>query len=226
MAAQCITSEKLRFAYADYPQRRVLDGLDFEVEEGTITALAGPSGCGKSTLCQILTGVIPACIDGDLQGRVCLEGRELAGRRPAELAEVVGYVMQDPDRQIIASAVEDELAFGPENLCLPPAEIRRRVDETLELLALTDLAEADPARLSGGQKQLVAIGAVLTMAPRILIMDEPFSFLDDPGRSRLAEILTRLRQQGRTVLVVDHDYEALDFVDRLLWMEGGKVSEH
>ncbi|MGI6721129.1 MAG: energy-coupling factor ABC transporter ATP-binding protein [Anaerovoracaceae bacterium] len=221
-----ITAEQVTFSYEGYDERRVLDDLSFAVQEGSITALAGLSGCGKSTLCQALTGIIPACVPGDLRGRITLAGEDITGKGPADLAETVGFVMQDPDRQIVATTVEDELAFGPENLCLDPVEIRHRVDEVMELLRISDLAVTSPAKLSGGQKQLVAIGSVLTMRPRVLIMDEPFSHIDEEGKTILKGTLERLRESGRTILLVDHDYKSLDFVDKILWMEKGKISEH
>ncbi|MEA4921918.1 MAG: ABC transporter ATP-binding protein [Eubacteriaceae bacterium] len=221
-----ITAKNITFAYDESPERHVLDGVSFDLKKESITALAGLSGCGKSTLCRVMTGIIPCCIDGELTGELTMAGRDMIGRSPAELGQKIGFVMQDPDMQIVAATVEDELAFGPENICLPPTEIRHRVDEVMELLGLSYMALTSPSKLSGGQKQLVAIGSVLTMDPEMLIMDEPFSHLDEDGKIMMKKTLIKLRSSGKTVLIVDHDYRSLDFADRIMWMEEGKISEH
>jgi len=213
----------LTFAYDEDRERNVIDDMSFDIEKGTVTALTGLSGCGKSTLCSIMTGVIPAHESGLLSGSIRVDGEEMIGRTMREFSEKIGYVMQDPDRQIIATTVEDELAFGPENICLDPQEIRERTDSIMKLLGLEQFALADPGRLSGGQKQLTIIGSVLTLDPQILIMDEPFSHLDEEGRALVGSIMQKLRQAGKTILAVDHDPAAIPFADRQLIMEHGGV---
>lgn len=213
----------LTFSYESAPEIEVLSGVSFSVAKGTITAIIGLSGCGKSTLCQILCGIIPQCIEGEVSGEIRLDGLDVREEPLKKLAQKIGYMMQDPDRQIIASTVEDELAFGPENLGVEPAEIRRRVDETLELLGIRHLALKSPTQLSGGQKQLVAAGALLTMGSDILVMDEPLSHVDARGRAAMTGLMKRLCGAGKTLLVVEHDYEQLNFADQWLVMDAGKI---
>lgn len=218
-----IQVKDLTFSYDSDPERKVLDSITFSLEPKTITAVIGLSGCGKSTLCQILCGIIPKCTGGILQGDVFIDGLRAAEEPLSRLSQKIGYMMQDPDRQIIASTVEDELAFGPENLALPPEEIRRRVDKTMELLGISHLAEMNPSRLSGGQKQLTAAGALLTMNPDILVMDEPVSHVDQKGREIMLDLIKKLPEEGKTVIVVEHDYEMLDFAHQWLVMEKGRI---
>ena len=213
----------LTFSYDSQPERKILDRITFSLEPGTITAVIGLSGCGKSTLCQILCGIIPNCVEGNLTGQVLVDGLDVQTEPLSRTARKIGYMMQDPDRQIIASAVEDELAFGPENLALPPEEIRRRVEETMELLGITHLAKKNPSQLSGGQKQLTAAGALLTLNPDILVMDEPMSHVDRQGRETMLDLMKKLKKEGKTVIVVEHDYEQLDFADQWLVLEEGKL---
>ena len=213
----------LTFAYDNDPERIALEGITFSLEPETITAIIGLSGCGKSTLCQILCGIIPQCIGGNLSGQILIDDMDVRQAPLKNLCQKIGYVMQDPDRQIIAATVEDELAFGPENLALPPEEIRGRVDRSLELLGIEELALKNPAKLSGGQKQLTAVGAVLTLEPDILILDEPMSHVDERGRERMLDAIKKLRDAGKTLILVEHEYETLDFADQWLVLEEGRV---
>lgn len=221
-----IKVENLTFAYEETSERHVLENMSFVVEKGSITALTGLSGCGKSTVCRILTGIIPKCMDGKIEGRITIDGIDIKELEMCEISQRMGFVMQDADRQIVAATVEDELAFGPENLCMAPDDIRIIVDKVMNLLKISHLAEESPNKLSGGQKQLVAIGSVLTMNPKILVMDEPFSHLDEEGKGIMKKTLLKLKNAGKTIVIVDHDYNALDFVDKILWMEEGKIIEH
>ncbi len=218
-----IQVKNLTFSYENEGEKPALKDVTFSLDRGTITAVLGPSGCGKSTLCQILCGIIPNCIDGSLSGETLLDGEPVLGMPLKDLSQKVGYMMQDPDRQIIASAVEDELAFGPENLMLPPGEIRKRVDAAMNFLGICHLAEKNPMQLSGGEKQLVAAGAVLTMEPEVLIMDEPLSHVDQEGRGKMLRLMKNMRDKGKTVIVVEHAYELLDFADRWVFLEEGRV---
>lgn len=213
----------LTFAYESRPDKTILDHITFSIGPGTITGVIGPSGCGKSTLCQILAGIIPQCREGILAGNVLICGKQVQQQPLKEWSQKVGYVMQDPDRQLTAFTVEDELAFGPENLMLAPKEIRRRVEAVMEALNITDLAQKNPMDLSGGQKQLTVAAAVLTMEPEILILDEPLSHVDRQGRETMLDLIKLLPSQGRTVIVIEHDYERLDFADQWLVMEEGRL---
>lgn len=213
----------LTFSYDRRPEKAALTDITFSIKPGTVTAVIGPSGCGKSTLCQILCGIIPQCISGELQGEVRVGGTDVQHVSLRELSQKIGYVMQDPERQIIASTVEDELAFGPENLCLPPEEIRGRIEAVSDALGIRHLAAKNPGKLSGGQKQLVAIGGILTMEPDVLILDEPLSQVDREGRERMIALMKKLRAQGKTILAVEHDYRMMDFADQWICLDRGRL---
>lgn len=203
--------------------RQILNGLNFTVEQGEYVGIIGDSGCGKSTLCHILCGIIPHALNGTLSGDVYVDGIHLRERKMIDLAQVIGFVMQDPDRQIVTSTVEDELAFGPENFCLEPGEIRRRVEDVMELLELTRLRYINPNHLSGGQKQLVTIGSLLTLDPDIFILDEPFSHLDPENRVQVERVMEKLRERGKTILIVEHDHRMIRDADRWLFLQDGIV---
>ncbi len=217
-----IEIRNLTFSYDG--RRKVLYGLNLDIKRGDFVGIVGDSGCGKSTLCHILCGIIPYAIGGELYGDVTLSGGvRLRDLKLKDMAERIGFVMQDSDRQIVSTTVEDELAFGPENMCDEPGEIRRRVDEICALLEIEDLKEMNPNRLSGGQKQLVTIGAVLTTNPEILILDEPFSHLDERAGKNLSELILKLKAAGKTVLVVEHDHDAIENADRRICIKDGNI---
>ncbi|MGE5458892.1 MAG: energy-coupling factor ABC transporter ATP-binding protein [Methanobacterium sp.] len=213
--------ENLSYAYPDGPP--VLKALDFAVQAGETIAVIGLSGSGKTTLCQCLCGLAPHVLGGSMQGRVFIQGRATTEYRLAQLACEIGMVFQNPDMQLVSTTVEDEIAFAPENLCLPQREIRRRVEEILLLLGLNQLRFKNPALLSGGQRQLLALGAVLALHPEILVLDEPMALLDEKGRQMVRKILFSLRREGKTMIIVDHDIENVDFADRFLLMEQGEI---
>ncbi len=201
----------------------VLKNVDFQVNEGEAMGIIGLSGCGKTTLCYCLSGLIPHVMGGSMKGCVLLEGKSTVEMPLPHLSQNVGMVFQEPDNQIVTSTVEDELAFGPENLCRPPEEIKKTVNELLNFFGLEELRLMNPFRLSGGQKQLVAIASVFAMRPRILVLDEPMSHLDERGRLLVEGILKRLKDEGVTVIVVEHDLQRVLWADRWLVMEQGKI---
>lgn len=192
-------------------------GVDFEVPEGELVLLVGPSGVGKSTVLGAVSGLVPHFTGGTLRGRVTVAGRDTRTHRPRELADVVGTVGQDPLSHFVTDTVEDELAYGMESLGLAPAVMRRRVEETLDLLSLTDLRDRPIATLSGGQRQRVAIGSVLTPHPRVLVLDEPTSALDPAAAEEVLAVLQRLvHDLGTTVLMAEHRLErVVQYADRL-----------
>ncbi|WP_458243497.1 ABC transporter ATP-binding protein [Streptomyces sp. MAI_2237] len=191
--------------------------VDFEVPEGELVLLVGPSGTGKSTLLNTVSGLVPHFTGGTLRGRVMVAGRDTRTHKPRELADVVGTVGQDPLSHFVTDTVEDELAYGMESLGLAPAVMRRRVEETLDLLGLSDLRDRSLATLSGGQRQRVAIGSVLTPHPRVLVLDEPTSALDPAAAEEVLAVLQRLvHDLGTTVLMAEHRLErVIQYADRV-----------
>ncbi|MGI6361064.1 MAG: energy-coupling factor ABC transporter ATP-binding protein [Bacillota bacterium] len=218
---KAVIVENLSYAYEEGGQ--VLNDLSFALPRGSLTAIIGLSGCGKSTLCHALCGIIPQVLGGTLSGKIILDGYDIAEIPLVQLCRKIGLVMQDPDLQMVTTTVEDELAFAPENLCLEPALIRERIDEVLQLLQLEDLALKSPSKLSGGQKQLVAMGSVLTLNPTILILDEPMSHLDKNGKRLVKKALRLLQQAGKTLIMVEHDLTLAKEADLWLVMAAGRV---
>ncbi|MEU8755247.1 ATP-binding cassette domain-containing protein [Streptomyces chartreusis] len=194
-----------------------VQGVDFEVPEGELVLLAGPSGVGKSTVLGAVSGLVPHFTGGTLRGRVTVAGRDTRTHKPRELADVVGTVGQDPLSHFVTDTVEDELAYGMESLGLAPAVMRRRVEETLDLLGLADLRDRSIATLSGGQQQRVAIGSVLTPHPSVLVLDEPTSALDPAAAEEVLAVLQRLvHDLGTTVLMAEHRLErVVQYADKI-----------
>jgi energy-coupling factor transport system ATP-binding protein len=195
-----------------------LSHVDLTVAEGELALVVGPTGTGKSTLLRAVNGLVPHFTGGTLAGAVEVDGRSTRTHRPRDLADVVGLVLQDPTSGFVADVVEDELAFGMEWLGLAPAVMRRRVEETLDLLGLTELRHRPLGTLSGGQRQRVAIGAALTVHPRVLVLDEPTSALDPQGAEDVLAALQRLvHDLGLTVLVAEHRLErVVHYADRVV----------
>ena len=195
-----------------------LHHVALEVPEGELCLLVGPSGVGKSTLLNAVCGLVPHFTGGTLHGKVTVAGRDTRTHKPRELADVVGTVGQDPLAHFVTDTVEDELAYGMESLGLPPGTMRRRVEETLDLLGLNDLRDRPLATLSGGQRQRVAIGSVLTPHPRVLVLDEPTSALDPAAAEEVLAVLQRLvHDLGTTVLMAEHRLErVVQYADQVL----------
>ncbi|WP_254666064.1 ABC transporter ATP-binding protein [Streptomyces sp. WMMB 322] len=198
--------------------RPALQEVDLEIPEGELCLLVGPSGAGKSTLLGTVSGLVPHFTGGTLHGRVTVAGRDTRTHKPRELADVVGTVGQDPQAHFVTDTVEDELAYGMESLGLPAATMRRRVEETLDLLGLNELRERPISTLSGGQQQRVAIGSVLTPHPRVLVLDEPTSALDPAAAEEVLAVLQRLvHDLGTTVLMAEHRLErVVHYADQVL----------
>ncbi|MFF8968317.1 ABC transporter ATP-binding protein [Streptomyces sp. NPDC014995] len=211
-----IRFENVSVTYDGAPQPTVR-GADFTVPEGELVLLAGPSGVGKSTLLGTVGGLVPHFTGGTLRGRVTVAGRDTRTHKPRDLADVVGTVGQDPLSHFVTDTVEEELAYGMESLGLPPAVMRRRVEEILDLLGLAGLRDRPLATLSGGQQQRVAIGSVLTPHPSVLVLDEPTSALDPAAAEEVLAVLLRLvHDLGTTVLLAEHRLErVLQYADRV-----------
>ncbi|GAA3558342.1 ABC transporter ATP-binding protein [Amycolatopsis ultiminotia] len=202
--------------------RPVLTDVGFEVEEGELCLVAGRTGVGKSTLLGAMNGLVPHFTGGRLTGRVRVAGLDTAEHPPRELAEVVGVVGQDPPAGFVTDTVEEELAYAMEQLAVPPDVMRRRVEETLDLLGIAELRDRPLRTLSGGQQQRVAIGSVLTAHPSVLVLDEPTSALDPTAAEEVLAAITRLvHDLGTTVVVAEHRMERVaQYADRLLYLPG------
>lgn len=221
MSEPLIRWESVTVTYAD-STRPTLDGVDLTIDEGEFALVIGPTGSGKSTLLRTINGLVPHFTGGTLQGRVVVDGRDTATHPPRELADVVGYVPQDPRAGFVTDTVEEELAYTMESLGLAPDVMRRRVEETLDLLGLADLRARPLGMLSGGQRQRVAIGSVLTAAPRVLVLDEPTSALD-PGAAEevLAAVQRLVHDLGITVVLAEHRLErVVEYADRVIVVPG------
>ncbi|MFI0741435.1 ABC transporter ATP-binding protein [Streptomyces sp. NPDC021100] len=216
-----IRFEQVTVTYHDAAAPTLRD-LDLTVPEGELCLLVGPSGVGKSTLLGAVSGLVPHFTGGTLRGRVTVDGRDTRTHRPRELADAVGTVGQDPLAHFVTDTVEEELAYGMESLGLPADTMRRRVEETLDLLGLADLRARALRTLSGGQQQRVAIGSVLTTHPRVLVLDEPTSALDPAAAEEVLAVLQRLvHDLGTTVLLAEHRLErVVQYADRVVLLPG------
>ena len=222
-----IKAENLTFSYpgdAESKPVRALDNVSFEIEEGSFTAILGHNGSGKSTLAKLM-----CMVNYPDSGKLWLCGKELTDPDVTD-ADIlaarrdIGMVFQNPDNQIVATVVEEDVAFGCENLGIPSAEIRRRVDEALEIVGMTKYARHAPHKLSGGQKQRVAIAGTIAMKRKIIIFDESTAMLDPLGRKEVMDTILRLnREDGITVLMITHYMNEAAMADRIIVMNDGKV---
>ncbi|MDQ1250440.1 MAG: energy-coupling factor transport system ATP-binding protein, partial [Actinomycetota bacterium] len=213
-----------RYRAEDAP---VLEHVDLHIDEGELCLIIGHTGSGKSTLLRAINGLVPHFSGGHLQGRVSVAGRDTRHHPPRELADVVGVVLQDPMSGFVTDMVEDELAYGMESLGLPGDVMRKRVEETLDLMGLTDLRNRPLLSLSGGQRQRVAIGSVLTTHPAVIVLDEPTSALDPGAAEEVLAALQRLvHDLGMTVVLAEHRLErVVQYADRVVVLEADAAPE-
>ena len=194
--------------------------LSLEIERGSFTVILGHNGSGKSTLAKMLNG-----LNKPTSGDIFVDGINTKDEdREIEVKRKVGMVFQNPDNQIIASIVEEDVAFGPENLGVPPKEIKERVNDALKAVDMLEFKESTPHRLSGGQKQRIAIAGIIAMTPQCLVLDEPTAMLDPKGRAEIIETLIRLnKEKGITVVLITHYMEEAQNADRVLVMNDGEI---
>ncbi len=220
-----IQADNVRFHYEndDQPElvtHAVLQGVDLAIERGSFVALLGHNGCGKSTLAKHFNALLLPT-----GGQVLVDGMNTAEEDTTyAVRRTVGMVLQNPDNQLVSTIVEEDVAFGPENLGLSPQEICRRVEEALRAVDMWDYKDHAPHKLSGGQKQRIAIAGVLAMHPDCLVLDEPTAMLDPRGRREVLDTVCRLaREQGMTVVLITHYMEEAALADRVVVMDEGRV---
>jgi energy-coupling factor transport system ATP-binding protein len=223
-AASALLVDDLSFRYQGANQDAI-QNTNLQVSRGEHVAIIGPSGAGKTTLCFCIAGVVPHVVGGDLRGEVNLFGKSTAGQTVAELSRQVGIIFDDPEVQLFNVTVEEEVAFGPQNLGLEREQVLARVEESLDWTGSSSLRQAAVNTLSGGEKQRVAIASVLAMRPPLLILDEPTSMLDPAGTRQVFEVLERLRsREGMTIITVEHKVEWLaEFAERMYVLAGGSI---
>lgn len=213
----------LKFAWSE-GEPWLLNGVSFSLAPGEMVGITGPSGSGKSTLCMCVSGIIPHQLGGHIEGEITLIGRSVRNMALPEIAANLGIVFQDPETQLFLPVIRNELAFGPENLCVPRAELGQLVLEVAADAGITHLLPANPNEISGGQQQVVALAAVLALNPRVLVLDEVTSQLDRRACQRIQEIISVLRGRGVAILMVDHNLDQLDQADAVLTLEGGRLT--
>lgn len=220
--------ENLKFAYPSYGKEEpvnVLDNFNLKVKRGEFVSIMGPTGAGKTTLCLALNGIVPQSSGGSFGGDIQICGMNTKETSMSKLAQKIGIVFQDPESQLFCMTVEDEVAFGLENMGTPRDEMRIKIDAALEAVGLSHLTDRSPFHLSGGQKQRVAIASMLAMEPEILILDEPTSGLDPVGKKEVFQVVDRLRQEkNMTIIMIEQESERVaEFSDRVIIMEQGKI---
>ena len=219
-----VVVEGLTFYYSGAKEPALRD-INLSFQRGEVALLIGATGAGKSTLYMCLNGLIPHLVPGRVGGKVIIDGSATSDQTISELAQKVGFVFQSPDVQLFSHTVREELAFGPENLGLPKSEILRRIQHAATTIGITELLEREPAYLSGGQQQSVAIGAIWAMLPEILILDEPTSNLDPQSSRRVLDLIRALNSEhGKTILIAEHKIDAVaHLADSILVMHEGRI---
>lgn len=223
MSDPLISTKDLCFTYppnGDKPTFPVFEQLNVTIEKGSFTAVIGPNGCGKSTLAKQFNGVLLPS-----GGKVYVAGMDTSDENHLlDIRRTVGMVFQNPDNQIVSNVVEEDVAFAPENLGVPTAEIRKRVDDALKTVGMYEYREHAPHLLSGGQKQRIAIAGVLAMQPDCIVLDEPTAMLDPVGREEVVETISRLnRERGMTVVLITHHMSEAIGADRVIVMHEGGI---
>ena len=218
-----IEVKKVTFQYdsEETGEQAALQDIDLTVERGSFTVILGHNGSGKSTLAKLLNGLLKPD-----SGEILVDGLDTRDERNEfEVRRRLGMVFQNPDNQIVCTIVEEDVAFGPENLGIPPAEIRRRVDDALAAVGMSEFKSAAPHRLSGGQKQRIALAGILAMEPECILLDEPTAMLDPLGRREVLNAITKLnREKGITIVLITHFMEEAADADRVIVMDHGQIT--
>lgn len=219
-----ISLENVVFSYTDdeneKSEKNAVDGVSLDIKKGEFVALLGHNGCGKSTIAKHLNAMLLPD-----SGRVLIDGDDTSDEEKTyDIRKKVGLVLQNPDNQLVASIVEEDVAFGPENLGIPPQEIRERVDYALKAVGMYEYREHAPYKLSGGQKQRVAIAGILAMLPECIVLDEPTAMLDPNGRDEVLSTLLKLnKEKNITVVLITHYMDEAVLADRVVVMDSGKI---
>ena len=220
MTQPVISIKNIHFNYQDQDTREALSDVSLDVYEGEWLAIIGHNGSGKSTLAKMMNGLLEAS-----SGEIYIDGQLLTEETVYEARRKVGMVFQNPDNQFVGTTVEDDIAFGLENIGMPRDEMVKKINDSLEMVRMTPFKEKEPARLSGGQKQRVAIAGMIALAPKVVILDEATSMLDPQGRFEVISTIQQLhKDKGITVISITHDLDEASQADRVLLMEGGKVN--
>ena len=225
MAETIIKAENLCFAYDDDELGTiVIENLNLEIEKGSFVAVLGYNGSGKSTLAKLINLILTPTSGNLYYFGEKFDFEKITEDEFFELRRRIGMVFQNPDNQLVATIVEEDVAFGPENLGLPSAEIRRRVDEALDIVGMREFARHSPHQLSGGQKQRIAIAGIIALRPDVIIFDESTAMLDPRGRADVLDTIEKLnREFGTTILHITHYMEEAIRADRVIVIDGGKV---
>lgn len=219
-----ISLENVIFSYTDdeneKSEKNAVDGVSLDIKKGEFVALLGHNGCGKSTIAKHLNAMLLPD-----SGRVLIDGDDTSDEEKTyDIRKKVGLVLQNPDNQLVASIVEEDVAFGPENLGIPPQKIRERVDYALKAVGMYEYREHAPFKLSGGQKQRVAIAGILAMLPECIVLDEPTAMLDPNGRDEVLSTLLKLnKEKNITVVLITHYMDEAVHADRVVVMDSGKI---
>ena len=216
---KAVEVKNLSFKYNN-SEDYILEDVNFSVNSGETVAIIGQSGCGKSTLCNCISGLIPRVYRGHLSGEVLICGENIKNLSIADTVTRIGIIFQNPSTQLFSPTIEDELAFGPENLCIDREEIGIRIEKILKTINMEKYRYDNPNNLSGGQQQLIAIASVLMLNPSILICDEIMSWIDDEGKEIIKNLLLKLKEDGKTIIMVDHELENIKISDRIIYLGG------
>ncbi|EFH93229.1 energy-coupling factor ABC transporter ATP-binding protein [Finegoldia magna] len=220
-----IELKNVSFKY-ELQEEKTIKNLDLYVGQGEFVGIIGKNGSGKTTLSNIIRGIIPDFVQGEITGDIIIDNKNIDDIERGEMAELVGFVFQNPFSQIsgIKKTVFEEIAYGLENLGVPREEIRQRVTDVIKLLKIEDLQDKNPNELSGGQSQRVAIASIIVMNPKVLIFDEPTSQLDPLGTEEIFDILKLLKSQNKTIILVEHKIDLIaEYADRVVVMDDGEI---